>query len=242
LMRVYGATYLLQAEILDVDVASESRIEQQIPAGVVIVVVDVYPIAVPFPIAAVIEVVGGNHPVRIVVQHHTPRPVIDSPRDKLRFHVFVAAMRVRPARPNAVVFGIPVAVVGVLRVIPALVFAIVVPIIAAIFVFLLTFVFAIVVPVIAVPLGCCDRERSCQSHDQSARYDFAHKCFLQKLPCWSVFLRLMPQNLPVRISTGKSVHDSLSSQAASPFQEQEIYFVHSVRPGAEWSIVQLLFL
>ena len=103
-MRVYGATYLLQAEILDVDVASESRIEQQIPAGVVIVVVDVYAIAVPFPIAAVIEVVGGNHPVRIVVQHHAPRPVIDSPRDKLRFHVFVAAMRVRPARPNAVVF------------------------------------------------------------------------------------------------------------------------------------------
>ena len=229
-MCVYGATYLLQAEILDVDVASESRIEQQIPAGVVIVVVDVYAVAVPCPIAAAIEVVGGHHPVRIVVQHHAPRPVIDSPRDKLRFHVFVAAMRVRPARPHAVVFGIPVAVVGVLRVIPALVFSIVVPIIAAIFVFLLTFVLAIVVPVIAVPLGCCDRERSCQSHEQSARYDFAHKCFLQKLPCWSVFLRLMPQNLPVRISTGKWVHDSLSSQAAFPFQEQEICFVHSVRP------------
>jgi len=86
-----------------------------------------------------------------------------------------------------------------LRVIPALVFSIVVPIIAAILVFLLAFVLAIVVPVIAVPLACCDRQRSCQSHEQSARYDFAHKCFLQKLRCWSAFLRLMPQNLPVRI-------------------------------------------
>ena len=53
---------------------------------------------------------------------------------------------------------------------------------------------------------------------------------------------LMPQNLPIRISAGKWVHDSLSSQAAFPFQEQEIWFVHSVRPCAESSIVEMLFL
>ena len=237
----------MQAEIFHVHVAPQARVEEQVPAGVMIVVVDVYAIAVPFPIATTIEVVGGYHPVRIVVQHHAPRPVIDPPCHKLRSHVIVAAIRIRPARSNAIVVGIPVAVVDVVRVIPALVFPIVVAIIA-ILVFLLTFVLAIVMPVIAVaavvaiPLRCCDRERSCESHEQSASYDFAHKSSLQKLRCLPVYLCPIPPNLPVRLSAGNCVPNSLSSQEASSFQEHEICYAHLVRPSAESNNTQLPFL
>src|SRR2546425_10761635 len=101
-----------------------------------IVVVDVHAIALPFPIAAAIEVVVGNDPIRIVVEHHAARAVIDPTGDKYFSHVFVAAVRIGAPRLDAVVVGIPVAVVGVVRIVPALVFAVVmaVVVVAAIFV------------------------------------------------------------------------------------------------------------
>src|SRR5207302_8459626 len=199
-------SYLVQAEIFDVDVASESGIEEQIPAGVVIVVVDVYAIAVPFPIAAAIEVVGGYYPVRIVVKDHATRAVVDPPRDEHLLDALIMTVRISAPWPDAVVLGIP-ASMGVVRIVPALVLAVVVPVVvAANFTFLLTFVLAVVVPVIAVtvvvavPLRCCDRERSCQSYEQSDGYDLAHKSSLQKLPCRRSHLCPMSVNLPVRLS------------------------------------------
>src|SRR2546428_12671060 len=90
-----------------------------------IVVVDVHAIALPFPIAAAIEVVVGNDPIRIVVEHHAARAVIDPTGDKYFSHVFVAAVRISAPWLDAVVVRIPVAVVGVVRIVPALVFAVV---------------------------------------------------------------------------------------------------------------------
>src|SRR5260370_37383732 len=105
-------------------VASETGIEEQVPAGVMIVVVHVHAVAVPFPIAAAIEVVGGNHPVRIVIEHDAPSPEIHSPGDEFTSHVFVAAVRIRPPGPDTVVVGIPVRV-WVVRIVPAFVISVV---------------------------------------------------------------------------------------------------------------------
>src|SRR2546428_10146741 len=89
-----------------------------------IVVVDIHAIALPFPIAAAIEVVVGNDPIRIVVEHHAARAVIDPTGDKYFSHVVVAAVRIGAPRLDAVVVGIPVGM-GVVRIVPALVFAVV---------------------------------------------------------------------------------------------------------------------
>src|SRR5260370_22382409 len=105
-------------------VASETGIEEQVPAVVMIVVVHVHAVAVPFPIAAAIEVVGGNHPVRIVIEHDAPSPEIHSPGDEFTSHVFVAAVRIRPPGPDTVVVGIPVRV-WVVRIVPAFVISVV---------------------------------------------------------------------------------------------------------------------
>src|SRR3989442_507805 len=60
-----------------------------------------------------------------VVEHPAARAVIDPTGDKYFSHVVVAAVRIGAPRLDAVVVGIPVAVVGVVRIVPALVFAVV---------------------------------------------------------------------------------------------------------------------
>jgi hypothetical protein len=52
-----AARILVRAEILDVDGASETGIEEQVPAGVMIVVIHIHAVAFPLPIAAAIQVV-----------------------------------------------------------------------------------------------------------------------------------------------------------------------------------------
>src|SRR5258706_15194881 len=116
----------MHAEIFDVDGASETGIEEQVPAGVMIVIVYIDAVTVPFPIAAAIEVVGGNHPIRIVVEHHAPQAEIDAPRDEYFSHVSIAPVRIRPPRPDAVVIVIPIPVVIAIRLfVPALVLSVV---------------------------------------------------------------------------------------------------------------------
>src|SRR5260370_37167129 len=127
----------MHAEIFDVDGASETGIEEQVPAGVMIVIVYIDAVTVPFPIAAAIEVVGGNRPLRIVVEHHAPQAEIDAPRDEYFSHVSIAPVRIKPPRLDAVVVVVPAPVVVAFPVfIPALVLAIVmaVAVVAAIFV------------------------------------------------------------------------------------------------------------
>src|SRR5260370_11285692 len=116
----------MHAEIFDVDGASETGIEEQVPAGAMIVIVYIDAVTVPSPIAAAIEVVGGNHPIRIVVEHHAPQAEIDAPRDEYFSHVSIAPVRIRPPRPDAVVIVIPIPVVIAIRLfVPALVLSVV---------------------------------------------------------------------------------------------------------------------
>src|SRR5216684_1092444 len=163
---------LVQAEILDVDIAPEAGVEEQVPAGVMIVVVDIDAVAFPFPIAAAVEVVVGNHPIRIIVEDHAASPVIDSARDIYFSYVLVAAVWISPTRLKAVVFGIPVRM-GVVRIVPALVVSVVmaVPAVAAIFVLVLALVLPVVVAVAMVATvlrRSGDGQRSGQSHEKYA--------------------------------------------------------------------------
>ena len=51
----------MHAEVLNVYVAAQASVEEQVLAGVMVVVVDVDLVAVPLPIAAVIDLIRGNH-------------------------------------------------------------------------------------------------------------------------------------------------------------------------------------
>src|SRR5437660_4688266 len=194
--RRWAPRILVHAGILDVDVASAARVEEQVPARVMIVVVDIDAVVVPFPIAAVIEVDRGDHPIRIVVEHDAAGPEIHSPRDEFTSHVFVAAVRIRPPRPDTVVVGIPVRV-RVVRIVPAFVISVVMPIATVVSVFVIAFVLPVVVAVvpvtmvIAILIWCGDRQRSSQSQEHTARYYFAHKLSLQKWRCPPIFLTPM---------------------------------------------------
>src|SRR5207249_3039672 len=147
-----------------------------------IVVVDIHAIAVPCPIAAAVEVVIGNHPIRVVVEHDAARPVINAPGDKYLSDVFVASSRIGAACLEAVVVGIPIGV-GVARIVPAFVLAIIVAIavVIAIFVLVAAFMLAIVVVVGAILMRGGDRQRSGQSHKNHTCQDFSHTLFLQDL-------------------------------------------------------------
>ena len=177
---------LVHAGILDVDVASEASVEEQVPARVMIVVVDIDAVALPFPIAAAIEVDRGDHPIRIVVEHDAAGPEIHSPRDEFTSHVFVAAVRIRPPGPDTVVVGIPVRM-RVVRIVPAFVISVVMPIAAIVSVFVIAFVLPVVVAVVPVTMviviliWCGHRQRSGQSQEHYARYHFAHKSSLSKV-------------------------------------------------------------
>jgi hypothetical protein len=141
---------LVHAEIFYVHVATQSGIEEQVPAGVMIVVVDVDAVAVPFPIAAAIEVVIGNYPIGVVVEDHAASPIIDAAGDKHFSYVLVAAVWIGAPRLDAVVFGIPIGV-RVVRIVPALVFAVVVPVaFVTNLVLFLSFVLPVVVAVFPI--------------------------------------------------------------------------------------------
>src|ERR1700746_3636193 len=53
----------LHAEELDVNRAAEARIEEHVPAGMVVVVIDVDAVTVPFPVAATRNVVRRDDPI-----------------------------------------------------------------------------------------------------------------------------------------------------------------------------------
>ena len=122
------------AEILDVDIAAEAGVEQQVPAGMMVVVVDVDLVMVPLPIAAAVYVVRSHDPVGIVVKGHAARVVINAARDKNFSHVIVAPVRISAAGLDAVMVGIPIPVVLAIAMLePALVVAVVVAVIAVAF-------------------------------------------------------------------------------------------------------------
>src|SRR5438445_2545310 len=110
-----------------------------------IVVVNVDAIAFPFPIAAAIQVIGSNHPIRVVVEHDAPRPKIHTPRDKVSPHMLVSAIGIGMPRADAVMVVVPIAVVRVMRIVPALMPAVVVPVAAIVPVSVVAFVSAVAV-------------------------------------------------------------------------------------------------
>src|SRR6267143_6052322 len=149
-----------------------------------IVVVDIHPIAFPFPIATAIQVVGGHYPIGVVVEHDAARPVIDSPSDKDFSHMPVAPVRIGASWPDAVVIVVPIPVVVAVPVlVPALVFSVVVAIVIFAAMPVPVFVVAVIVAVVAVLSGCRRRQTPGQGHEQCPSYDFAHKSPLQRLRC-----------------------------------------------------------
>jgi len=100
----------VHAEVFDVDVAAEARIEQQIPAGVMIVVVDINAVAIPIPVTAAGQIVGSHNPVGIVVESDAARAGVKVTGGDVDLYVLVAAERVRAAGTDAVMLGVPIRV------------------------------------------------------------------------------------------------------------------------------------
>src|SRR6266404_2234231 len=100
-----------------------------------VVVVDVDLVAIPFPIAAAVNVVSRHHPIGAVVQHDVAGAVIDGPGDKYFPHMLVMAARVVTPGGDAVVLVVPAAII------------------VARFLLFPTFMLAVVVPIVAILTG-----------------------------------------------------------------------------------------
>src|SRR5262249_26779712 len=117
----------LHAEEFDVNVAAEARIEEHIPAGMAVVVIDIDAVAIPFPVAAARNVVGRDNPIGLVVENDVPRARIEAADDNDVTNVRVTAARIVVAGANALAIVIPiVVVVTVVMLVPAFVLAVVV--------------------------------------------------------------------------------------------------------------------
>src|SRR2546428_11338755 len=92
-----------------------------------IVVVDVDAIAIPFPIAAAVEVVGSHNPVRVIVEHDATGAVVDARGNEDVSHMSIAAVRIGAAGADAIMIVIPIAmVIAVAMLVPAFVLAVIV--------------------------------------------------------------------------------------------------------------------
>jgi beta-lactamase class A len=186
----YGTTFLVHAEILDVDVAPEARVEEQVPSRMMVVIVNVNAIAIPYPVAATIEVVGSHHPVGIVIEHHASGGVIDAPGNVFVFHVRVATVWIGVPWLDAIVIVVPAFVITVVMVVAvnarvfdlAFVLSVIVMITVSVGVLLLTFVLPVVLMVVAILLGPRQGHGHCQGHEKRSGYDFAHALSLLKKP------------------------------------------------------------
>src|SRR6266568_804639 len=123
-----------------------------------VVVVDVDVVPIPAPVAAMVKVVGSDHPRRAVHQHHAAGANVnrDGP-ERPAAHVLIPAVRESAPGDDPFVVVIPVTMVVPVVLIPALVFSVVVAVTSIAAVALVVAV-APVVPVasiIAIPLRHC---------------------------------------------------------------------------------------
>src|SRR2546425_2573644 len=129
-----------------------------------IVVVDVDAIAIPFPIAAAVEVVGSHNPVRVIVEHDATGAVVDARGNEDVSHMSIAAVRIGAAGADAIMIVIPIAmVIAVAMLVPAFVLAVIVAVVITGFVFfpaLLLFVVLTILAIIPVALWCRKRPPS----------------------------------------------------------------------------------
>jgi hypothetical protein len=138
----------MYAKIFDVHVASQAGVEQQVPAGVMVIVVNKHSIAVPFPIAAAIQVIRCHNPVRIVVEHDAAGPEIHAPSDEITSYMFIAAVGIRVPRANAVVLSVPIRM-RVARIVPAPMIPVVVAVAVLAPVSILAFMLSIVMFIVS---------------------------------------------------------------------------------------------
>jgi hypothetical protein len=131
-----------------VDGAAEPCVEEQIPAGVVVVIVDVDIVTIPVPISTVRHIVGSDDPIRAVVEDDVAGTNIVTAKNVVLLHVFVAAVRIVAARPDAIVIIVPVGVVGIVRIAPAFVSSVVVAVAITVTIIIMA---AIVVAVVLLP-------------------------------------------------------------------------------------------
>jgi len=137
----------LLAEELDVNGATETRIEEYVPARMVVVVIDVDAVAVPFPVAAARNIVGREDPIGLVVENDVPRARIEAADHNHMTNVRVTPVRIVVAGANALAIVIPMVVIAVVMLVPALVLAVVmaVAVIIVVAVLVPALVFALVV-------------------------------------------------------------------------------------------------
>ena len=109
-----------------VDGAAEPCVEEQVPADVMVVIVDIDIVTIPIPIAAVGHVVGGDDPVRAVIEDDVAGANIVTAKCVVLLHVFIAAVWIVAARPDAIVIVVPVGVVGIVSIVPSVVSSVVV--------------------------------------------------------------------------------------------------------------------
>ena len=146
-----------------VDGAAEPCVEQQIPAGVVVVIVDVDIVTIPIPIATVRHVVGGDDPIRAVVEDDVAGTNIVTAKSVVLLHVFVAAMWIVAARPDAIVIVVPVGGVGIVRIVPAFVSSVVVAVAITVTIIITAAIVAVVLSpaaVLAMVIGRRSKRRT----------------------------------------------------------------------------------
>src|SRR5260370_35538914 len=142
----------------------------------VVVVVDVDLVTIPFPIAAAVQVVGGDDPVGAIVKNHVARAVIDRTRDKYFSDMFVAAARIMATGNDAVVLVVPAAIiVAHFLLFPAFVLAVVVAVsLVAVSVLVLALVFTVVVTIVAILARRCRAQSRGQREQCGAQNQFVH--------------------------------------------------------------------
>jgi hypothetical protein len=107
------------AEKLNVDEAAQPRVEQQIPARMLIVVVNEYAVLSPAPVAAMRDIVRSYHPSGVIFQHDEPAVQINREGYIVVPDRDVTAMRVAAPFFNPLVVVIPVTmIVPIATVIP----------------------------------------------------------------------------------------------------------------------------
>jgi hypothetical protein len=159
-----------------VDGAAEPCVEEQIPAGVVVVIVDVDIVTIPIPIATVRYVVGGDNPVGPVVEDDVAGANIVTAKCVVFLYVFVAAVWIVAARPDAIVIVVPVGVVGIVRIVPAFVSSVVVAVAITV-----TIVVAVVLLPAAV-LAMVISRRSKRRTTGNEAYQAEKNCTCKKSP------------------------------------------------------------
>jgi len=87
----------------DVNVGAEPGVEEQVPAGIMIVGIDEDLIAAPIPIAATRSVVGSDHPVGVVRENKATSANVEPVGDEFRADVIVTAIGIEVAGTEMIV-------------------------------------------------------------------------------------------------------------------------------------------